>query len=132
MAPADSWEDWLNEGFAEYSALLVIKEMFGDQALRKWIEGKKIAIKDTPPIWGFDRNNMNAAGGPDIIEANLYSKGPVLLQLLSERIGDEKFRALCKKMIKSSTSSTVDFLTLLENIQGNEVRSWFEDLLKSY
>ena len=132
MAPTNSWEDWLNEGFAEYSALLVIREMFGDKAFKKWIEDKETAIKDTPPIWGFDRNNMEAMGGPDIIEANLYSKGPVLLQLLSERIGDHEFKGLCKDIVESSTSSTIDFLTLLEKNHGSESKEWFEDLLKSY
>lgn len=132
MAPANSWEDWLNEGFAEYSALLVIQEMFGDKAFRRWIEDKKMAIKGTPPIWGFDRNNMSASEGPDIIDANLYSKGPVLLHSLSERIGGNEFKGLCKEMVENSTSSTEYFLKLLEKNHGDEVRNWFEDLLKSY
>ena len=75
---------------------------------------------------------MMAPGEPDIIEANLYSKGPVLLHLLSERIGDDEFRILCKEMVGSSTSATNDFLTLLEKDHGSEVRNWFEDLLQSY
>lgn len=75
---------------------------------------------------------MKAPGEPDIVEANLYSKGPVLLHLLSERIGGNEFRILCKEMVESSTSTTNDFLTLLEKNHGSEVRNWFEDLLKSY
>jgi hypothetical protein len=132
LAPVNSWEDWLNEGFAEYSALLVLKEMFDEETFFKWMEEKKVAIKDTPPIWGFDRNNMNASGGPDIIQANLYSKGPVLLHLLSERIGYDEFKGLCMEMVETATASTDNFLALLENKHGEEVRIWFEDLLKSY
>jgi hypothetical protein len=123
---------WLNEGFSEYSALLVIRKMFGDEAFKQWIDDKKKVIKDVPPIWGFDRNRMMAPGEPDIIQANLYSKGPVLLNLLSERIGDDEFKQLCKNMIVSETSSTNEFLTLLEKNHGSEVKNWFEDLLKSF
>jgi len=28
-APVNSWEDWLNESFAEYSALMAVRELFG-------------------------------------------------------------------------------------------------------
>ena len=132
MAPANSWEDWLNEGFAEYSALLIIKEMFGDEAYNNWMADKNAAVKNIPPIWGFDRNNMNASEGQDIIEANLYSKGPLLLHQLSGRIGDEAFKRLCHEMVRTSVSSTDSFLSLLEKSNGSKIRTWFEDLLKSY
>ena len=132
MAPAHSWEDWLNEGFAEYSALLIIRKMFGTEAYSKWIADKHAAVRNIPPIWGFDRNNTNASEGPDIIEANLYNKGPLLLHQLSSRIGDEPFRLLCNEMVRTSVSSTGSFLRLLEKSHGSNIRTWFEELLKSY
>ena len=106
--------------------------MFGDAAYDKWISNKKADLKNISPIWGFDRNNMQATEGPDIIQANLYYKGPVLLHRLSERIGDKAFLVLCNEMVRKSVSSTAAFLTLLEKNHGSEVRDWFEDLLKSY
>lgn len=132
MAPANSWEDWLNESFAEYSALLIIKKMFGDEAYNKWIDDKSATFENIPPIWGFDRNNMKPSEGPDIIQTNLYNKGPVLLHELSNRIGDEAFKLLCKEMVRTSVSSTYSFLSLLEMNHGHEVKTWFEDLLKTY
>jgi hypothetical protein len=132
MAPANSWEDWLNESFAEYSALLIIRKMFGTEAYNKWIADKNAAVKNIPPIWGFDRSNMQASEGPDIIEANLYGKGPLLLHQLSSRIGDEAFKLLCHEMVRTSVSSTDSFLSLLEKNHGSKTRTWFEDLLKSY
>jgi len=132
MAPTNSWEDWLNEGFAEYSALLVIRDMFGTEAYNKWIAEKHEAAQHVPPIWGFDRNNMEASEGPDVIEVNLYSKGPLLLHQLSGRIGGEAFKLLCKEMVRTSVSSTDSFLSLLEKHHGSETRAWFEGLLKSY
>ena len=132
MAPANSWEDWLNEGFAEYSALLIVRKMFGAESYNKWIVDKDAAVKNIPPIWGFDRNSTEASKGPDIIEANLYCKGPLLLHQLSSRIGDEAFKLLCNEMVRTSVSSTESFLSLLEKNHGSKTRTWFEDLLRSY
>ncbi|MDT8401169.1 MAG: hypothetical protein RQ743_05700 [Bacteroidales bacterium] len=30
-ADANTWEDWLNEGFAEYTALVVLRELYGKE-----------------------------------------------------------------------------------------------------
>jgi len=132
MAPAYTWEDWLNESFAEYSILLVIRKMFGDETYNKWIADKNADIENIPPIWGFDRNNMQSSEGPDIIQANLYNKAPVLLHKLSNRIGEEAFILLCNEMVKTSVSSTNSFLNLLEKNHGSKIRIWFEDILKSF
>ena len=132
MAPAFSWEDWLNESFAEYSILLVIKQMFGIDAYNKWITKKSELIENVPPIWGFDRNNFRDSEGPDIIQTNLYDKGPVLLHQLSNRIGEEEFLLLCKEMVRTRVSNTESFLMSLEKNHGSKIKNWFEDLLKSY
>jgi hypothetical protein len=131
MAPAYSWEDWLNESFAEYSVLLVIKRMFGEAAYQNWISDKSSGLDGIPPIWEFNRNNMQTSDGPDIIQTNLYNKGPVLLHELTKRIGEDAFLLLCKQMVASSVSSTDAFLSLVEKNHGRKIRNWFEDLLKS-
>jgi aminopeptidase N len=132
MAPSDNWEDWMNEGFAEYSALMVIKELFGAESFNKRIETKKSNLAEKPPIWGFDRNDRATPEKSQAVEAILYSKGPVLLHLLEQRIGRDKFNAVCKEMVESNTSSTEDFLNLLLKNHGTALRDWFEDLLRSY
>jgi hypothetical protein len=132
FAPKDSWEDWMNEGFAEFSALMVIRELFGEKAFNERLEAKKNNLSETPPIWGFDRNDRFTPAKSQAIEANLYSKGPVLLYLLEERIEEEKFLALCEEMVASRISSTGDFLNLLSKNYGTELRNWFENLLESY
>jgi len=132
MSSANIWEDWMNEGFAEYSALMVVREQFGDEPFKKLIEDKKKVLKGTPPIWEFDRSGMSTTGKPKAVEVNLYSKGPVLLHLLSERLGDNAFIKLCREMIETNISNTDDFLNMIEENHGIEIRNWFEDLLKTY
>jgi hypothetical protein len=133
MAPTDSWEDWMNEGFAEYSAQLAVREIFGEETFNKMMENKKKNSMGTPPIWGFDRNGTTESGMQSpIIEINLYQKPPVLLHQLSERIGAGNFKELCKNMVKLNVSSTDDFLQLLEKNDGIDTKNWFENLLKTY
>lgn len=132
QAPTDNWEDWMNEGFAEYSALMIIKELFGEEAFNRRIEAKKSILAEKPPIWGFDRNDRTTPEKSDAVEAILYSKGPILLHLLEQRIGRDDFHSLCKEMVRSSISSTKDFLNLLRKNYGIEFRDWFEDLLRLY
>ena len=132
MASVDTWEDWMNEGFAEYSALLIIEELFGEDSFNKRLEDKKKNMGNTPPIWGFNRSDMTTSGQAEIVEANLYSKGPVILDLLSKRIGSDGFKAMCKEMIESNISSTNELLDLIEKNDGIEVRGWFENLIKTY
>ncbi len=124
-APATNWEDWLNESFAEYSALALIREIFGVEIFSKRLEKKKSEIIDTSPIWEFDRNNDPAAF------KILYSKGPLLLFKLEDRIGREEFQRLCSMVFSGNIKITSDFLDLLETSEGEQTRMWFEELLKT-
>jgi len=133
MAEAVSWEDWLNESFAEYSAQLAVRETLGEDVFESNMEKYRIAAESTVPIWGFDRTATGESGQQSpVIHTNLYQKGPVLLHKLSERIGIDNFKSLCKNMVQSKTSTTEAFLLLLESRQGAGVRNWFENLLKTY
>ena len=89
------------EGFAEYSALMIIKELFGEEAFNRRIEAKKSILAEKPPIWGFDRNDRTTPEKSDAVEAILYSKGPILLHLLEQKIGRDDFHSLCKELYKS-------------------------------
>jgi aminopeptidase N len=124
-ANTNSWQDWLNEGFAEYSALMVLREQYGPVYFDKWLDLKKKKIKDTEPVWHCDRNGKNAY-------AILYSKAPVLLNKLEQKIGQKKFKKLMKGMLRNQVSTTAEFLDLLEKQQGSETKKWFTTELKSF
>ena len=96
-ANVNTWEDWINESFAEYSALMIIRKKHGQEVFDGIIERKKKAIDDTPPIWDFDR--MGEDHG--IVHQVLYNKGPVLLYELEENIGYEEFVKFCTLLKKS-------------------------------
>jgi len=124
-APTDNWEDWLNESFAEYSALLLIRETFGDERFRARLDEKRQSAAGTSPIRGFDRD-----ADPNT-EKILYDKGPVLLNMLEERLGHEQFMEFCGRTLHDGVAATDDLLDLLEATSGEEARSWFANLLVS-
>jgi len=43
-------EDWLNESFAEYSALMAVRELFGTGRFQNIIAGKRKRSEGMPPI----------------------------------------------------------------------------------
>jgi len=127
MAPTSSWEDWLNESFAEYTALLAVRQRFGPDAFKKRLEEKALKIDGLPPVWGLGRTDFaNAA----TVQAVLYDKGPVLLYTLDKMIGRDKFMDLCRAMVAGNVSDTKTFLATLEQLAGRDARSRFEQMLK--
>ena len=82
-APVESWHDWLNESFAEFSALQYIRHARGESLCRLHRRYRK-ETRHIRPIWGIDRNDREA-------HLALYRKGSVLLADLLVRVGEEPF-----------------------------------------
>jgi len=125
LAPAASWEDWLNESFAEYSALLILREAFGEEEYRARIEQKQLVSDDVPPIWGFDREDNDAA--QDV----LYNAGPVLLDQLATRISRDRFVEWCRELVRSEVRSTEHALEVLREMEGAGASEWLESSLRN-
>src|SRR5512133_705422 len=58
-APTNTWEDWLNESFAEYSALLAVRERYGDETFERFLDKKRERVPADLPFWGFDRSDIS-------------------------------------------------------------------------
>ncbi|MFC2086517.1 M1 family aminopeptidase, partial [Bacteroidota bacterium] len=119
-----NWEDWLNESFAEYSAMMLIREIVSKEEFNSRLSKKRSEIINTPTIWGLDRNSSAA-------QLVLYSKGAVLLNELEEKIGNDRFLKLCQAWINKNINNTSDFLYLLKDREGMEIKEWFEQSLKT-
>jgi aminopeptidase N len=129
-AATDSWEDWLNESFAEYSALLAVRERFGEEEFERRLELKRQRIEDTPPLWEFDRDDTSTERKALVVQKILYDKGPIFLHALAQRIGEESFLLLCGDMVENGVTSTSDLLELLEVRADMWTRIWLEGLLR--
>ncbi|RPI28972.1 MAG: hypothetical protein EHM70_16160 [Chloroflexota bacterium] len=130
-APTATWEDWLNESFSEYSALLALREKYGSDVFEEFMAIKREKALGAAPIWGFDRSGAS----PDLpmgeVEAILYHKGVVLLHTLSERVGPMKFMQVCREMVAQKTQTTAGFLALVASYADQCGAEWMEEALKA-
>ena len=123
-AVTTTWEDWLNEAFAEYSMLLYIRERIGLEKFQKQVEEYKSKIKNLPPIWGIERNSPEAY-------SVLYEKGSIILYEMEEKVGKDLFLNFLKEVLETKIKTTEDLLNLVEEKFSVEIRSWLENKLKT-
>jgi len=123
-AEKDNWEDWLNESFAEYSAMMAIREYYGEEDYLKSLNKRREGMEKLPPIKGIDRRDKDAYGV-------LYNKGCVLLSELEAKMGKENFLSLLKDLNINHVSTTKDFMQSLEKVAGKDVASWFDNKLNT-
>jgi len=122
-----TWEDWINESFAEYSALMIIRNKYGQAAFDERIERMKTVSDGTPPIWGFDRSGESN----QLVNKVLYNKGPVLLYELEKEIGQESFSNFLKYLIDNDIHTNSDLFSALETLAGKNVSETFKNKLKT-
>lgn len=122
-ANTSSWEDWLNESFAEYCALLALRQHFGQDMFLERLAKYRISSHHTPGIKGLARTNPQA-------HTVLYKKGPLHLHALAERIGFQAFTALLQQMHIKQIKTHQDFLDVLQGVAGEETTLWFDLLLE--
>lgn len=123
-APTSSWEDWLNEAFAEYSMLVYIRERKGAAEFQKIVEEYKNNTKDLPPIWGIERNSSDAY-------SVLYEKGSLILYGLEEKVGKDLFFNFLKDVFENKISNTNDLLDLAERKLSKDASDWLKNKLKT-
>ena len=122
-APVESWHDWLNESFAEFSALQYIRHSRGEKAYDAYIDTYRKETRHIRPIWGIDRNDREA-------HLALYRKGSVLLADLLVRVGEEPFFNFLAGVIQAHITDTSAFLDFAESRLGRKNRDWIEKRLK--
>ncbi|MFO7652687.1 MAG: hypothetical protein R6X25_02590 [Candidatus Krumholzibacteriia bacterium] len=123
-ADTGTWEDWLNESLAEFSALALVRERFGPDAYAARLARKRETCAGTPPIVGLDRN------GSEHAEAVLYGKGPVLLAELEDRLGEAALRELLRATYARAVTTTEAFLALLAEQAEPATADWFGEQLR--
>lgn len=112
-------EKWLGESFAEYSELMYIRNIQGQDNFQEEINYLEKEVKNLPSLLQSDRFGKNWS---DL----LYEKGPYLLYQLEEMLGEEKFIKLLSNLNEKEVSTTDAFLNELEEIASVETRNIFE------
>lgn len=121
-ASTENWQDWLNESFAEYGALMLLRERIGPAEFERRIDDYRAEAASTPPIRGIDR-------GHDDAFTVLYRKGPVLLHELELRLGDDTFLAFLRALRDEDVEDTDRLLEVLERVGSPADRAWLDAAL---
>ncbi len=119
----NSWEDWLNESFAEYSALLFIRTYEGEDKFFEYIKKYEEKSKGLPPIYQISRDHPKAH---DV----LYLKGAYILYQLENKIGRKQFINFLKQVHLHDIRETKHLLQLLTDLEGKDISMYLDNKLK--
>lgn len=123
-APTLSWEDWLNEGFAEFSMLWYIKCHFDKHVFDCYLEACRENARHACPIYEVDRD------APEAYDA-LYNKGALLLYDLEQKVGETYFFEFIQGVVEREITSTAILLDYAKEVFGKEIREWIENRIQS-
>ncbi|MEU9888135.1 M1 family metallopeptidase [Sphaerisporangium sp. NPDC051011] len=118
------WRDlWLNEGFATYAEWLW-SEHNGGLSAAKTFEDYYSA--KNAPMWRYP---PGIAQKQDLFNNSVYIRGAMTLQVLRERIGDQKFFDLLRTWTtqhKYGNATTDEFIKLAESMSGRKLGDLFD------
>jgi aminopeptidase N len=140
VGPKTYHDEWLSEGFADYSAGLFLQVTGGDSKLRGYLEAQKEAIIaplrnssmracDAGPIWLGRR--LSTDKNPDAYSRLVYSKGAYVLHMLRMMFynyntkDDSRFIAMMRDFAtthRGRGASTDDFRAVSKSISARTCR----------
>lgn len=126
---------WLNEGFASWIEYLAVDHLFPDWDIWTQFVHQDLAsalhldaLRHTHPI---EVEVKNPAEIGEIFDAVSYSKGASIIRMLSEYLGEEKFRKGLKRYLKRhqyGNAATADLWKALSEVSrrpvGRMMRNW--------
>jgi Peptidase family M1 domain len=142
-----SWKDyhdqWLSEGFAQFSAGLYLHRTAGEKKFQTFLDADREFIlnplagsteraNDAGPIWlGYRLNTEKSAGASRLI----YAKGGLVLHMLRmllydyTRGDDSRFIAMMKEFVQTNAgkgASTAGFKAVCDKYFGGDMGWFFE------
>lgn len=122
---ADQQNAWLNESFAEYSAMLAMRKLKGMSVFNETLEKKQKNSANLPPVYGFDRT-QNRRQSPLV----LYVKGTLKLYDLEKDLGEQKMLEFFRRVSNAKIGQTDKLVELLAQFSSREIADKFLANLK--
>jgi aminopeptidase N len=125
-----SYQDqWISEGLAQFSATLFLREKYGQntygQILKKfskWAEKKS--------KWGpITLGSRISYSDFEAYQAIVYNKSALVLNMLMDLLGEDVFFQGIQEFFtrfKYSSARTSDFFRTMEEVSGQDLRSFFD------
>ncbi len=121
-AETTTWEDWLNEAFAEYCALRALSRDDDDQ-LEQLLARRRERAAELPPICGIARSDPRAH---DV----LYAKGALILYQLEQLVGPGAFTQFLRARHQRGLHTTSQVLALAAEVLGPAPAAWLQEALE--
>lgn len=128
-----SWKDiWINEGFAEYMAGLIVEHLDGETAFINW-KNTKINHITSEQGGNLYLNDEQALDSNRIFNSRLtYSKGSMVVHMLRYVLGDEVFYEAMRNFLNAPEIAydyavTEQVKTHLETASGSDLTEFFND-----
>ncbi len=128
-----SWQDvWLNEGFAEYLAGMVVEEMDGEADFNMWKAGEVNYITSSPGgsvyIPAADTLSTNRVFSGRLT----YAKGAMVLHMLRKKLGETTFFLALQNYLDDPDlaygfAKTPDLQAHLETASSLDLNEFFQD-----
>ena len=115
-------DNWINEAFAEFVSNRAVRSIVGASASDSTIAEWRSNAAGQPAIW-------TGPGGRRPGPRVSYSKAPLLLSRLEERIGTERMDEFLRRFMTEPIRTTPAVVTLLEAVAGREAGAWFAEEL---
>lgn len=116
-------EYWLAESFAEYSALMAVRDLVDPEEFEGEVAARIQKAPELPALLGVTR-------GEAAFDAVMTHKGSALLAQLERGLGAEAFVALLAEVASRRIATTAELLALLREMHGAEAGDWLEARLK--
>lgn len=115
-ADVNSWEDWLNETFAEVLSLYFIKKQYGVEAYMNRINDIREVAEKCPQI--KSENGKRPDG--------VHFKGTYLIYRLNEIFGEDKVIEIAKLFVRLQNKTTENLLREVKLKVGENVAKFIE------
>ncbi len=137
VATNEAEEPWLDEGFAEYSSIRFLDLYYPVESSRPaflgrtHLEGAQFQywLDPTLPVdgraWDY---------GATAYALAVYSKPAVILATMERLVGEEQWLSVMRtyyERFRFAHPTAEDFLSVVQEVAGNEMASWLEGLLRS-
>lgn len=128
-----SWKDiWINEGFAEYMAGLVVEHLDGEEAFINWKKGKVERVTSQPD-GNLYLSDAQAVDSNRIFNGRItYDKGSMVVHMLRYVLGDEVFYEAMRNFLDDPDIAynygvTEQVKRHLEAASGRDLTNFFND-----
>jgi len=115
-----SRHNFLNESFAEYETWRAVQAAYGADAIAPRIEKARQKAKSAPSFFDWTPKHDGMLS---------YNKGPLLLQRLHDRIGDDDYLNFLQRLQRNEVSTLEEMIATLRAVTSDETARWFKSTL---